>query len=241
MITFDFRKIPLRPGHKILDVGCGSGRHLAEAARYENITAYGVDLGVPDLVQARARLEFHEKVGATGGGPWALIQADVTCLPFPAAYFDVVICSEVLEHIPDHLAAISELVRVLKPGGDLLVSVPRFFPERVCWALSPDYYQANGGHVRIYRAGQLIYLLESAGVNVWATHYAHGLHSFYWWLKCLTGPTRTDNPLINLYHELLVWDMMKHPRPTRLLERLLNPVIGKSLVYYAKKIGRKQK
>ena len=65
------------------------------------------------------------------------------------------IASEILEHVPADDAAIAELVRVLKPGGALAVTVPRWLPERICWALSDDYHANEGGHIRIYRADEL--------------------------------------------------------------------------------------
>ena len=68
------------------------------------------------------------------------------------------------------------------------------------------------------------------------SHFAHSIHTFYWWIKCLTGPDRIDVPLVNLYHKLLVWDLMEKPRITAFMDRLLNPVLGKSLVLYFKKV-----
>ncbi|MFH1092011.1 MAG: class I SAM-dependent methyltransferase [Pseudomonadota bacterium] len=237
MITINFSLLDLEPGYRVLDAGCGTGRHLAEAARCRDLVAIGSDILYEDLVQARNRLNFHQYVGETGGGPWSFLTADVTDLPYADESFDLVICAEVLEHIPDHNKALAELVRVLKPGRNLVVSVPRFWPERLCWTLSRDYHRQNGGHVRIYQAGQLIRMAEKAGVIKWAAHFAHALHSPYWWLKCLVGPEREDCGPVNLYHQLLVWDMMKKPRITRLLERMLNPIIGKSLVLYFRKVG----
>jgi hypothetical protein len=70
---------------------------------------------------------------------------------------------------------------------------------------------------------------------VGAHHHAHGLHSPYWWLKCAVGVGDDDHPLARAYHRLLVWDIMKRPVSTRLAERALNPLIGKSLVLYARK------
>ena len=239
VITVDFKRLDLKPGCRILDVGCGSGRHLAEAARLQGALAVGADLCLEDLTAARERMDFHEKVGATGGGPWEVLAANAAHLPFASETFDLVICSEVLEHIPDHARAVDELVRVLKPGGDLVVSVPRFLPEKICWLLADDYYNSNGGHIRIYRKRGLKRLLEQAGVTLWDDHYAHGLHSPYWWLKCLVGPTRADSRPVNLYHDFLVWDMMQKPRLTRTLEKILNPAIGKSLVVYGTKNGIK--
>ena len=65
--------------------------------------------------------------------------------------YDAVICSEVLEHLESLDDAVSEIVRVLKPGGVLAVSVPRFIPELICWKLSSEYSKTPGGHVRIFR------------------------------------------------------------------------------------------
>ncbi len=235
MITVEFERLSIKPGFRILDMGCGSGRHTCAVSRFKEVVAIGSDIRFDDVVEARERLMYEESLGEQGGGVWANVVSDIRCLPFEDNYFDLVICSEVLEHIDDHERAISELSRVLKPGKDLVVSVPRYFPERICWALSKDYHLANDGHIRIYKKKELIDLLEAAGVKTWATHFAHSLHTPYWWLKCLVGPNRDDSPLVNLYHRFLVWDMMKHPWITRMLDWLLNSIIGKSVVIYLRK------
>ncbi len=235
MITADLKRIGLQPGQRLLDIGCGSGRHTCEAYRLKGVVAVGADLNIADLKQARERLEFHDRLGEHGGGCWCLSTADVRRLPFPDAHFHAVICSEVMEHIPEHHRAADELVRVLKPGGHLVVSVPRYFPERICWALSREYHQANQGHVRIYRKKALIGMIEHTGLTLYRVHYAHSLHAPYWWLKCLVGPTRSDSMAVNLYHRFLTWDILHHPRLTRQLDRLLNPILGKSLVLYFQK------
>ncbi len=235
MITVDFQRVAVKPGARILDAGCGSGRHTAAAHGFPGATAIGVDLCHGDLCQARERLAFHDRVGASGGGAWAFAVADNRHLPFADATFDLVICAEVLEHIHDHRRAVGELVRVLKPGADLVVSVPRAWPERICWRLAPDYSAANGGHVRIYSKKELLDLMAEAGLQVRCTHHAHSLHAPYWWLKCLVGPQRTDCRPVQLYHRFLTWDIMAKPRLTRLLDRWLNPLMGKSLVVYLRK------
>lgn len=232
MITVDFTRIAVKPGFRILDIGCGSGRHTCKAYGFKDVTVIGADLNFADLTEAKNRLNFHDAVGENGGGVWGLTLSDIRALPFDDTSFDLVICSEVMEHIPEHRAAAKELVRVLKPDCDLVVSVPRYLPERICWALSDDYSSANQGHVRIYRKKPLVVLLENCGVLHRNSHFAHSLHSPYWWLKCLVGPTRDDSALVKQYHRFLVWDMMEKPRLTGLLDRFLNPFIGKSLVLY---------
>ena len=236
MITVDFSRLAIRPGDRILDIGCGSGRHTCAAYRLEGVRVPGADRNPHDLHQARERLTFHDRLGEHGGGIWCLAAADVTRLPFPDACFDLVVCCEVLEHIPEHDCAIREIIRVLKPGKPLVVSVPRYLPERICWALSDEYFNANQGHVRIYRKNELICRLQRAGTRCVGHHYAHSIHAPYWWLKCLVGPTREDSAAVNFYHRLLVWDIMHKPWITRLADRLLNPLLGKSLVLYLQKV-----
>ena len=236
MITVDFNRLNIQPGFKILDIGCGSGRHTCGAYQFRGVTVVGADLNIADLGEAEKRLAFHDQLGEQGGGTWALSGADVTCLPFKTDCFDLVICSEVMEHIPDHRTVVQELVRVLKSGCNLVVSVPRYWPERICWALSDEYSSSNQGHIRIYKSHQFIHLLENFGLKKWALHYAHSLHTPFWWLKCLLGPTRTDSAPVNLYHRFLTWHIMTQPKLTRLLDHMLNPVLGKSIVIYLRKV-----
>jgi ubiquinone/menaquinone biosynthesis C-methylase UbiE len=235
MLTVDFDRIRLEPGGRVLDVGCGSGRHTAAAARFDGVLAVGVDVALSDLGAARDRLQLHARLEPHLGGRWALCAADGLQLPFPEATFDLVICAEVLEHLRAVEQAVAESLRVLKPGGGLVVSVPRSWPERVCWRLSREYACSAGGHVRILSRKALAEILGRAGAGIRAAHHAHSLHTPFWWLKCIVGLRRENAGPVNLYHRFLTWDLMRRPRVTRFLERLLNPVLGKSLVVYCRK------
>jgi ubiquinone/menaquinone biosynthesis C-methylase UbiE len=235
MVTVDFNRIKLFPDGRILDIGCGSGRHTAAAYRIPGVFVVGLDPADGELADARRRLEWHDRLSAHGGGRWSLCAADGLDLPFGDQRFDLVICCEVLEHIPNHRRAVAEIARVLRPGGHAVVSVPRYGPERLCWALSRDYAPVKGGHIRIYSKRRLTGLLEHAGLTPWAAHHAHSLHTPFWWLKCLMGPDRKEAGWVKLYRRFLTWDLMQRPRSTRFLERLLNPILGKSLVVYCKK------
>jgi len=240
VITVDFNRLcgsdsNRLASYRILDIGCGTGRHTCAAFRFSKVVAIGIDIKFEDVFEAKNRLIFQKNLGENGGGVLGFSVADMLNLPFKDNYFDLVVCSEVLEHIHDHKAAVSETVRVLKPGKDLVVSVPRYLPERICWALSENYHYVANGHIRIYKKKDLIDLLEKGGLKRWGVHFAHSLHTPYWWLKCIVGPAREDCRFVNLYHNLLVWDMMKKPWITRFLENLLNPVLGKSIVIYLRK------
>ncbi|QTA77873.1 SAM-dependent methyltransferase [Desulfonema limicola] len=234
MITVNFNKLKIRPGYRILDIGCGSGRHIGEAVRFKHTKVTGTDISYKDLRQAEKRLAFLEEIGEKQGS-YSLAASNINHLPFKNNFFDLVICSEVLEHIPDHRKAASEIIRVLKPGKNLVVSVPRYMPEKICWLLSNEYHNNPGGHIRIYTTKELTVLLTQFGVRKWGFHWAHSLHTPYWCLKCLVGPEKKDSKLVNLYHQFLVWDMMKKPVITQFIEKLLNPVLGKSVVLYLTK------
>ena len=235
MITVDFDRLCIKPGYRILDIGCGSGRHTCAAYRFKNVVAIGADISHAELMAAKDRLKLHERLGENGGGIWGLSIADAKNLPFKDDYFDLVICSEVFEHIAEDQSAAVEIIRVLKPHHTLVVSVPRYLPERICWAISSEYTNSTNGHIRIYRKKQLIALLENLGMKRWALHYAHSLHTPYWWLKCLVGPDRQDVTIVSHYHRFLSWEIMKKPKLVGWMNRLLNPVLGKSLVVYFKK------
>jgi 2-polyprenyl-3-methyl-5-hydroxy-6-metoxy-1,4-benzoquinol methylase len=238
MITVDFSYLQIPPQARVLDIGCGSGRHTTAVFDRGRSFIVGADANESDLRQTGRRLHLHKQVAENPTGRWALSAADATRLPFADACFDVVICAEVLEHIHLHRRAVTELTRVLKPSGDLVISVPRHWPERLCWMLSRTYRNTPGGHIRIYRAAALIRMVRSAGFRHRRTHHAHSLHAPYWWLKCLLGVERDTLWPVRLYHRFLTWDMMQQPRLTHNLERLLNPVMGKSVVLYFRKSGK---
>lgn len=235
MLTIDYRYLPLADGDRVLDLGCGEGRHVISFhAEGKGITAIGADLSFKDLQTSRQRFhEFNSQVDSSKH--FGLTVANALRLPFGDHSFDKVVCSEVLEHIPDYQAALAEINRVLRPGGILAISVPRYWPEKICWLLSDAYHANEGGHLRIFRARSLRQDVESSGLRFRHKHWAHALHSPFWWLKCLFWKTQDSNPLIKAYHRLLVWDLLQRPRFTRILEQILNPLMGKSVVMYFEK------
>ncbi len=234
MQTVDFRYFPLDSGDVVLDLGCGEGRHVISAYIEGNVQSVGVDLSLDDLQTTREKFEdFNEPDNAAKS--FKLSCANALALPFANNSFDKVICSEVLEHIPDYQGALREIERVLKPGGLFCASVPRTWPEKICWVLSDAYHQVVGGHLRIFRARTLRGEIESLGFDHLHRHWAHALHTPYWWLQCLVWDNKEKNWWVAQYHRFLVWDLMDRPVFTRVLERLLNPTMGKSVVMYFRK------
>jgi SAM-dependent methyltransferase len=262
MLTVRYDWLGLEAGDLVLDLGCGAGRHAFEAFRRgARVVAFDYDEAELKDVKAMFSALADAGVGpardqpALGGDSersersepsdkWgSCTNGDATKLPFPDAVFDRVVAAEVLEHIPADETAMSELARVLKPGGTMAVTVPAWLAEQVCWTLSDEYHApfVPGGHVRIYNEPELRSKLRSAGLQPGAAHHAHALHAPYWWLKCAVGPTKNDHPLVRAYHEVLLWDIAgRQPMATftKLADRLANPFIGKSIVVYARKPQR---
>ncbi|MEJ7635116.1 class I SAM-dependent methyltransferase [Aeromicrobium sp.] len=235
MLTVDFDRLRVGRGTRFIDVGAGAGRHSYEALRRgADVTAYDMDevelKGVDEMFGA---LELEGEVPP--GGSAAVRVGDILDMPYADGSFDVVLASEILEHVPQDDAAISELVRILAPGGILAITVPRWLPERICWALSDEYHGNEGGHIRIFKADALEAKVVANGMRFTHKHHAHALHSPFWWIKCAVGVDREQHPLVRTYHQMLVWDMMQAPAATRLAERALNPVIGKSVALYFQK------
>jgi SAM-dependent methyltransferase len=225
MLTADYDRLDLQAGDRLLDLGCGFGRHAFEALR-RGATVVACDMAFPELTQVIGTANAMRDAGEIAPGlSCTSVNGDGTRLPFADASFDRVIASEVMEHVPDDMAALDELTRVLRPGGTIAITIPAEFPEKICWKLSDEYHApfVDGGHVRIYSESELRNKMRIAGLNP------------YWWLRCAVGPTNATNPLVKVYTKLLEWDIMTAPAVTRVTERALNPVLGKSLVVYATK------
>lgn len=239
MLTVDYDHLDLEPGMRVLDLGAGFGRHAFETAR-RGAHVVAVDLSVEELAATTATFAAMYLDGELSGvNSTTVSQADGLRLPFRDGSFDRIIASEVLEHVRDDLGVMAELHRVLAPGGRVAATVPAAIPEQICWWLNEAYHApiSVGGHVRIYGEPELRTKLTLSGFVPVHSHRAHALHSPYWWLKCAVGLDNEHNPLVKAYLKLLTWDITDAPALTRISERLLNPVLGKSLVIYADRVS----
>jgi SAM-dependent methyltransferase len=236
MLTVRLERLGLAPGMRVLDLGCGEGRHVHGVHCVGGIDVVGLDLDEPSLAKAREGLAMLPP----NSGSTTLLTGDAYNLPFEDAAFDVVICSEVLEHLHDYPRVLAQIRRVLKPGGRFAATVPRAWPERINWRFAPGpggYADQPGGHIRIFDEQALEADIAAQGFAYQGKHYAHALHSPYWWLKTAFWGRREDHLLVRLYHRFLVWDLMQRPWLTTTLDRLLNPLMGKSVALYFVKTG----
>ena len=234
MLTVDYALLEVREGQHILDVGCGGGRHSWGVYSQFDCQVWALDIGENDLKKTRYVLGAVEDERQRTG-KWVAIQGNAMSLPLKEASFDRVVCSEVLEHVHDDRQSVAELVRVLKPGGLLAVSVPTYLTESIYWRISKDYCNNSGGHIRKYKAAEISSLLRQSNLLIYDIRYKHSLHSIYWLLRCIFG-IKNDKALIpSLYHRFLVWDLKARTKPVRLLDNVCNRVFPKSIVIYARK------
>lgn len=109
--------LAVTPDERVLDIGCGNARDIVRIAE-QGGEVFGVDISAGMIAAARQELE------RIGMDSITLQVGDATSLDFPDASFDKVLCSEVIEHIPDASRALRELWRVLRPRGRLVLSTP---------------------------------------------------------------------------------------------------------------------
>ncbi|MFO8058990.1 MAG: class I SAM-dependent methyltransferase [bacterium] len=175
-------KKAMPPPARVLDAGCGVGT-LYLALLAEGYQSAGVDSSPLCLERLSFKMSRGRQTGTITreAGPFTI--AELNALPFPDLSFRAVVSGEVLEHLPDDGGAASELVRVLAPGGVLLVTVPA---NPKLWSVEDEW----AGHKRRYRPDELKSLFESRGLET------IDLHHWGW-------------PVIYLYNRLLFQPLLK--------------------------------
>ena len=231
MLTFNFNAIALdNPSGVMLDLGCGEGRHIFGAMeKFPNLQCIGLDPHIDSLNVALEGLDFLESISNKKTN---FISGSAYSLPFSDNTFDLVVCSEVLEHLHEYKDAIAEISRVMKPGGKFLASVPAEFPEKICWFLSKDYQNQPGGHLRIFNKRSLINEITANDFIYDTSERFHSIHSAYWWLRCLFWKTQDSNLIIKIYKRILERHILKKTIFLDRLDKLLNPILGKSIAFY---------
>ena len=230
MLTFDFNRININPEGTMLDLGCGEGRHIFGAMeKFPNLKCIGLDPHIESLDKAFEGLKFLESISNTKTN---FLSGSAYSLPFSDDSFDLVVCSEVLEHLHDYKDAIKEINRVLKPGGQFLASVPAEFPEKICWFLSEAYQNQPGGHLRIFKKNKLIKEVAEHNFSFESSQRFHSIHSAYWWLRCLFWKSQESNIIIKGYKKILERHILKKPFFLDLIDKIFNPILGKSIAFY---------
>jgi len=228
MDTFEFNALNLKKIKQMIDVGCGNGRHLKSLShKIQDAEIIGIDHSEKEIESLKK--EFNGYI-CKNNNSINFIHDDIRRIPVKDNSQDLVICSEVLEHVPNYEQVVSECYRLLKPGGVLLISVPTYTPESLCWLFSKKYRQAPGGHIRIFKTSQLKESFHRRGLKLFNHHRQHALHSIYWILRSKNNMEETK--FLKSFHEILVKQMFGQAPFAAFIEKLLNPLFGKSECFY---------
>lgn len=146
-----------RNGKKVLDVGCGFGFDLIKKFN-DGYDCYGVEI---DPYRAKK----VEKIFSDHGAKITIKTGTAEKVPFGNSIFDEVICSHVIEHVPNDRKAVSEIYRVMKRGGRLVLNVPhvRNLHTRFRKSIGLKNCYTDRTHVREYTRDQVVSLLKETG------------------------------------------------------------------------------
>jgi ubiquinone/menaquinone biosynthesis C-methylase UbiE len=218
----------------VIDVGCGDGSLIAFCARQ------GAEVIFVDLDEQR--LAFTEQqVKASPAHAYQAIHSDCNPIPLADNTGDVVICTEVLEHVDDPRNFLAELVRIAKPGGQLLISVPDARSEQLIGATAPPAYFQAPNHIRIFAEGELQQLVIEAGLEIEQEQWFGGFWSMYLALSWLTAESPQSLPIDNPHpitdHWTRLWlEVQKHPQG-KVIRDTFNQLLPRTLSIVARKPG----
>jgi len=230
----------LAPGVKIhatdtvIDVGCGDGGNILFCARQ------GAEVILVD--QDEERLASTEaKVKATPAHAYRAIVSDCNPIPLPAETGDVVICTEVLEHVEDPRQFLSELVRIAKTGSSLLITVPDACSETLVGSTAPSGYFREPNHVRIFAAGELRNILLEAGLEIVGEQRLGCFWSMYMALSWLTSESdeilQINNPHPIPDYWTRLWQELQNYPGGDLVKDALNELIPRTHAFVLRKSG----
>ena len=233
MLTFNLTKYELNESGIMLDVGCGEGRHIFGIMQeHPEMKCIGLDMDNGSLHKAEEGYEYFKSISNVGA---EFLKGSAYSLPFLDNSLDLIVCSEVLEHLHQYNDAVKEIHRVLKPGGKFYASVPASWPEKICWALSKDYQNQPGGHLRIFNQSGLVSEIEESGFKFLSSDRFHSIHAPYWWLRCFFWNTQDSNFVVNGYKKMLERHILKKPFFLDFIDKIFNPFLGKSFSMYFEK------
>jgi ubiquinone/menaquinone biosynthesis C-methylase UbiE len=154
-----FRLSDIEDGALVLDMGCGTGNGTLYCQEFHQLKTVGVDVSAEMLKLCRSKLQ------AAGHTP-LLLRANGECLPFPTGAFDNVISFEVLEHTPTPRLFISEAHRVLKRGGEMLMTTPNTGWEIIHWLAAATRLHHSEGPHRFVPREEIVEYLQQAGFRI---------------------------------------------------------------------------
>jgi SAM-dependent methyltransferase len=223
-----FDGFPIAPSDTVIDVGCGEGENAGFYARFAARTI-AVDIDPKKIAAAEERLR---SVGATN---YRTIISDGNPLPIESATADKIVCTEVLEHVPDTAQFMRELVRIGKPEALYLISVPDALSEQVLKRVSPPICFQEPNHIRVIGRDEFERMVTDAGLRV----DKHAFYGFYWAIwhalvwKCNIDFDHGRHPALD--HWTRAWDAVLDLPEGQQCKNALDEAMPKSQIIIARK------
>ena len=226
--------LTVRATDTVVDVGCGDGSIIAFCAR-QGAEVIFVDRDAARLATTEALVRLSP------ARAYRAIASDCDPIPLPDATGDLVICTEVLEHVDDPHKFMRELVRLAKPGARLFVSVPDARSELLVGATAPPDYFKSPNHIRVFAHGELERLCVDAGLLIESRQFMGCFWSMYLALSWLTSDPQDSLPLDNPHpitdHWTRLWrEVQQHPDGER-IRNALNQLLPRTQSLVARKPG----
>lgn len=224
--------VVVRSTDTVVDVGCGYGGITGFCAG-QGARVLFIDMDEERLAKTEALVASSPAHG------YQAILSECDPIPLEDDIGDIIICTEVLEHVRSPRRFLSELVRIAKPGGKLLITVPDERAELMAAATAPANYFEAPNHVRVFASGELQALLLDAGLQIQSEEYIGCFWSLYLPLSWLTsneeGEIPVDNPHPITDHWTRLWqEVQRHPKGD-LIRKSLDSLLPRTHCIVAKK------
>jgi len=226
-----FDGVVIKKGDKVVDIGCGEGAYIRFCS------ARGADVTFVDIDEDKVRtLEKRLKTEAKGKVKGIVSNSDP--IPLDDGCADFVICTEVIEHVPDPQAFLSELVRLGHKDTTYIITVPDGRSEYLIKDIAPPQVFQEPNHIHIFSDDDFDDLITAGGLEIVKKEYLSGFWAIWFLLKWSTsepGEKLNENVHPATYFWTMAWEeMLKHPNGAR-ARAALDKTLPKSQMVIARK------